>query len=369
MTEIPKKMYSTGIYARLSVDGSERKRESIETQIEIAKEFIRRQEDMIFYGSYTDIGKTGTTFAREGFEQMMRDVRGRKIDCIVVKDLSRFGRNYIEMGNYIEKIFPFMGVRFIAVTDHFDTGNPAGGNDGLEVRLKNLINEMYAADIAMKVKAGKKAGWEKGSYIGGVAPYGYRAERIGDKKCLLVEEETAEIVKKIFMLFLSGKNIKEIVAWLYENRVARPAQYHKTGRVYCGEKGSLEQWSRSSVKMILTNSTYMGNLVHGQEVKEHIHEAIVDRDTFLGAAGKFKRRFSLCKKDGSSKTPPPEEDLRRLIQLDKKMEGIIRWESEQYIRLRTGEIAEEQFRKMKKRGDKKLSDIEKQRFTFREVYF
>ena len=98
------KMYSVGIYARLSVDSDERKNESIETQVEIVKEFIGRQKDMVLYDTYTDLGRTGTNFEREGFERMMRDVRMRKIDCIIVKDLSRFGRNHIETGNYIEKI-------------------------------------------------------------------------------------------------------------------------------------------------------------------------------------------------------------------------------------------------------------------------
>ena len=105
----PVKIYYVGIYARLSVDSGDRKNESIETQVEIIKAFIAQHDDMVIYGVYTDLGKTGTSFEREGFERMMRDVRARKIDCIIVKDLSRFGRNHIETGNYIEKIFPFMG--------------------------------------------------------------------------------------------------------------------------------------------------------------------------------------------------------------------------------------------------------------------
>ncbi len=146
----PKKIYSAGIYARLSVDSDERKNESIETQIEIAGQFIRQQADMELYGSYTDLGRTGTNFEREGFEQMMRDVRTRKIDCIVVKDLSRFGRNHIEAGNYIEKIFPFLGVRFVAVTDKFDSLSASGKDEAFGVNLKNLVNEMYARDIGAK---------------------------------------------------------------------------------------------------------------------------------------------------------------------------------------------------------------------------
>ena len=324
----PSKMYSVGIYARLSVDANERKNESIETQIEIAKAFIGRQKDMVIFDCYTDIGKTGTNFEREGFERMMRDVRMRKIDCIIVKDLSRFGRNHIETGNYIEKIFPFMGVRFIAVTDNFDSMNISGQNETLGVNLKNLVNEMYAKDIAVKVKSSRQAKWEQGSYTGGVAPYGYRAEWIGDKKCLFIEETTSDIVKKIFDLFLSGKNMKEIVIWLYEERIVRPMEYHKTGQIYCPSGGKLQQWSRGTVKMILTNPVYIGCLVQGRtcgkdymmrdrhdidsedwSVKEHTHEAIISEDMFFKVAGKFEKSSVYCNKNGYSKRIPVDEDI------------------------------------------------------------
>lgn len=324
----PTKMYSVGIYARLSVDGSARKNESIEIQIEIAKAFVRQQNDMTIFDCYTDIGKTGTNFEREGFERMMRDVRLRRIDCIIVKDLSRFGRNHIETGNYIEKIFPFMGVRFIAVTDHFDSMNLSGQNETWSVNLKNLVNEMYAKDIAIKVKSSRKEKWEHGSFTGGVPPYGYRAEWIGDKKCLFIEKTTSDIVKRIYELFLSGKNMKEIVRWLYENRIIRPAEYHKTGNIYCKGEGPLMQWSGGTVKMILTNPVYMGCLVQGRtcgedymmrsrhdidsgdwSVKEHTHEAIISEDMFFEAAGKFEKSSMYRNKKGYSKTIPVEEDI------------------------------------------------------------
>lgn len=322
------KMYSVGIYARLSVDGNERKNESVETQVEIAKAFVQQQKDMVIYDCYIDIGKTGTNFEREAFERMMQDVRMRKIDCIIVKDLSRFGRNHIETGNYMEKIFPFMGVRFIAVTDNFDSMNLAGQNETLSVNLKNLVNEMYARDIAVKVKSGKKAKWEQGSYTGGVPPYGYRAEWIGDKRCLFIEETTADIVRKIFELFLSGKNRKEIVVWLYEQGIVRPSEYHKTGEVFCKDREKLIQWSGGSVKMLLTNPVYMGCLVQGRtcgkdyrmrsrhdidsgdwNIKEHTHEAIISEEVFFRTAGMFEKTSVYCNKNGYTKTVPFEEDI------------------------------------------------------------
>lgn len=325
--QAPIKMYSVGIYARLSVDGGDRKNESVETQIEIAKEFMRQQDDMVLYECYTDIGKTGTNFEREGFEKMMQDVRSGKIDCIIVKDLSRFGRNHIETGNFIEKIFPFLGVRFIAVTDDFDSMNISSQNETLSVNLKNLANEMYARDIALKVKASRKEKWEQGSYTGGVAPYGYRAEWVGDKKCLFVEEVTSEIVKKIFEQFLSGRNMKQIVTWLYEEKILRPTEYHKTGQVYAGEK-ELLQWNKATVKMILTNPVYMGCLVQARtcgkdymmrekhdiasddwSIKEHTHEAIISEDDFFRVAAKFEKSSVYCNKNGFSKKFPVEEDI------------------------------------------------------------
>ncbi|MCM1176086.1 MAG: recombinase family protein [Blautia sp.] len=328
MTGTAKKIYSAGIYARLSVDSGEKKNESIETQLEIAKAFIARQEDIVLYNCYTDIGRTGTDFDREGFERMMCDVRARRIDCVVVKDLSRFGRNHIETGNYIEKIFPFMGVRFIAVTDQFDSMDPSGQTDALGMNLKNLVNEMYARDIAIKVRSSKKAKWEQGGYTGGIPPYGYRAERTGDKKCLVVEEETADIVRKIYELFLSGKNMKEIARWLYESRILRPERYRRTGQVRCPEPERLEQWPRCTLKRILTNPVYMGCLVQGwacgkdcrmrnrhdidsgsRSVREHAHEAIIGEEQFFEAAAKFGESAKYCNKSGRSKNVSPDEDI------------------------------------------------------------
>lgn len=329
------RVYAAGIYARLSVDGEKacgqgnsRKNESIETQIEIAKAYASQQEDMVVVDCYTDIGKTGTNFEREGFERLMRDVRMRRIDCVIVKDLSRFGRNHVETGNYIEKIFPFLGVRFIAVTDHFDSLHAPAQDGALSVSLKNLVNEMYAKDIAIKAKASRREKWEQGSYTGSVPPYGYRVERVGDIKCLYIEETTSDIVKKIFELFLSGKNMREIAVWLYGERIVRPTEYHKTGHIYCPEGCELLQWPKATVKMILTNPVYMGCLVQGRtcgkdymmrdrhdidsedwSVKEHTHEAIVSEDIFFQAASRFEKSSVYCNKDGFSKAVPVQEDI------------------------------------------------------------
>ncbi|MDO4649564.1 MAG: recombinase family protein [Eubacteriales bacterium] len=327
----PQKVYSVGIYARLSVDSNERKNESIDTQIEIAKKFVQKQSDMVLYRCYSDLGKTGTTFEREGFEQMMQDVRMRKIDCIVVKDLSRFGRNHIEAGNYIEKIFPFMGVRFIAVTDNFDSMNISGQNEMFGVNLKNLSNEMYARDIAVKVKASRLEKWASGSFTGGVGPYGYRAEWVGKKKCLLVEETTSDIVRQMFEMYYNGSNMKEIARWLYDKRINRPTEYQRTGNIYCPEGDTLLEWSQTTIKLILTNPAYIGHLVQGRtcgkdymmrdrhdidsedwSVKENTHEAIISEDIFFGVAAKF-RKNEVYRNKKDYKPVPIKEDIYKDI--------------------------------------------------------
>lgn len=309
------KLYSVGIYARLSVDNKDT--ESIEAQTEIVKAFIKKQGNMKIFDCYTDIGKTGTSFQREGFERMMQDVRRRKVNCIIVKDLSRFGRNHIETGNYIEKIFPFMGVRFIAVTDNFDSMDVSGQDEMLGVDLKNLVNEMYAKDVSIKVKSSRKAKWEEGGYTGGIAPYGYRAKWMNGKKCLFVEETTSDIVRNIFYLFLSGKNMKEIIVWLYEKGVTRPMEYHKTGLIYCQDINNLQQWSKGTVKRILTNPVYMGCLVRGRAgvepvnwiIKENTHEEIIKKDEFFKAAERFREASSYYNRSRYSKRNPLEEDI------------------------------------------------------------
>lgn len=324
----PAKIYSVGIYARISVDLNEKKNESVETQIDIAKAYIKQQNDMVIFECYIDIGKSGTDFEREGFERMMCDVRMRKIDCIVVKDLSRFGRNYIETGNYVEKIFPFMGVRFIAVTDHFDSINLAGENETMSMNLKNLVNEMYARDISAKIKSSRKNKREQGSYTGSRAAYGYLIEWVGDRRCLVREEKAASVVKKIYELFLDGKDRSEIIMWLYEQGVVCPKEYLKTGDVYCRDRRILKQWSSYTVKTILTNPVYIGCLVQGKtcgsncgnqkrqrvspedwSFTENAHEAIISREMFFEVAEIFEKKSKYCTANGYQTIHRLEEDI------------------------------------------------------------
>ena len=222
------------IYARLSVDSDEKKSESIETQVTLIKEFIQkhnenpdREYEIAVYNIYSDLGKTGTNFDRPGFERMMNDVRAGKINCILVKDFSRFGRNYIETGNYLEKILPFMKVRFISVCDNYDSFAPDAKKQELSMNIKNLVNDAYAKDISAKERAAKRIAQKNGEYVGSTAPYGYCVEKINGIYKLIVEPEAAKIVRRIFEEYASGDGIQSIIDRLFEDGVHRISDYNQ----------------------------------------------------------------------------------------------------------------------------------------------
>ena len=162
-----RRVFRAGGYARLSVEDSRRPgADTIEVQKELIQNYIEAQPDMELCGLYCDNGQTGTNFERPGFEQLLDDVKAGKIDCIVVKDLSRFGRNYRETGNYLERIFPFLDVRFVAVNDHFDTATAERSSDGYIIPLKNIINEVYSKDISRKSGSALAIKQKNGDFIG-----------------------------------------------------------------------------------------------------------------------------------------------------------------------------------------------------------
>lgn len=305
-------IWNAGIYARLSVDKNDQKNVSIDIQMMIAKEYISKSDNIQLIGCYTDLGRSGTNFEREGFEQMMADVRQHKINCIIVKDFSRFGRNYIEAGNYIEKIFPFFNVRFIAVSDGFDSHRSQGTNDLFAFHLKNIVNELYARDCAEKVRAIKKSKLEQGCYVGGIPSYGYYARWIDGKKILFPEEGTSDVVRKIYELYDNGGRIRDIVSYLHEQRIHRPKEYQATGHVRCEEGEILKQWSDTTIKTILTNYVYIGTLIQNRVdgkvyhsrgkrniepdeviMIEHTHEAIIEEDMFFRISSRIEEKRSI----------------------------------------------------------------------------
>lgn len=319
------KIYSVGIYARLSVDGTDRKNESIENQLELCREYVRRQEDMELFGCYSDLGKTGTNFQRDDFERLMADVRMRKVDCIVVKDLSRFGRNHLEMGNYLEKIFPFLGVRFIAVNDNFD--NMDGNPETLGVQLKNLVNELYAKDIAVKIRSSRVKQFERGSFSGCHPVYGYDVMKEGNRRVLVVNEEAAAIVRELFDRFMRGEGYIEMINWLYDRKIHRPSDYRKYGHVHQQDGEELHNWHKATLNQILNNCAYIGYLICEQKdgervtgrtstkvltgelkVREGNHEPIISEEVFQEVARRFEARSQKFS-SGSSRNLPLDEDI------------------------------------------------------------
>ena len=312
--------YKAGIYARLSSDqgskacGQALKNESVETQVEIAKNYVadwnRHHGDKIeIVGQYADLGKTGTNFDREDFKRLMQDVRLGDIDCVIVKDLSRFGRNYLEAGNYIEKIFPLLGVRFIAVADGYDTGTDGSSTRQMASEIKNLVNDMYAKDFSTKAKLSLKQRREAGSYVGGLPPYGYEAYQDGRIRKLRPDGNTVEVVRFIYKRFLETENCQAVADALNERRINPPGVYSRTKEVYCPAGMTYKGWDRGAAERILKSATYTGRLGQGRTSltarkeenrirkpeeewvkKEDAHEAIIDPELY-GQVQEVHRRI------------------------------------------------------------------------------
>lgn len=192
----PRNIFNTAVYIRLSMEDRPYKHgsDSIANQRELILDYLKDKHDMRVYDIYCDNGRTGTDFDREEFRRMMYDVYNGKVNCIVVKDLSRFGREYIETGDYLERIFPLLGVRFIAVNDGYD--NRVDPFD-ITVPIKNVINTLYDRDISAKSAAALRMKQENGEFIGSFAPYGYIRSK-EDRHKLVIDPEAADVVKKIF---------------------------------------------------------------------------------------------------------------------------------------------------------------------------
>ena len=266
-------------------------------------------------GIYKDIAKTGTEFERPDFEKLMGEVRTGKVNCIIVKDLSRFGRNYTELGNFIEKIFPFLGVRFIAVNDNLDTFHMEDPNKSLEVILKNIVNETYAKDISKKISTSHQIRIKQGGFICGAAPYGYTARKDEDGvRRLYVDENTASIVKEIFDAYLKGFSTLDISKLLFEKKVYIATDYRKFGKAKADENELIRAWIPTTILQVLKNRVYTGTLIQGRNQKhlfegkkrerldeehwtitEDAHEAIISLDTFEKVQEKISSKSNSIK--------------------------------------------------------------------------
>ncbi len=274
--------YKAGLYARLSEETeANRERATIGTQMDLLRKFVEERDDMGIAKEYADISCTGTNFERPAFEEMMQDMRNGVINCIIVKDLSRLGRNYVETGNYIERVFPFFDVRFIAVTDGYDSDKPG---EELLMPLKNMINEMYVKDLSKKMRSAYRAKWDSGEFCAGKVPYGYLKE----DRHLVPDPETRDVVVKIFKMFLAGDSLKAISRTL-SGEVVNPSSYKKMKRGGQLSADDMTAWRSATVRHILTSETYVGDYVHNKQKRSKVEyvgktkrpeeEWVVIRDT------------------------------------------------------------------------------------------
>lgn len=255
------KVYSAALYARISVE-TERKRETdtIGNQLQLLKDYVSEHSDLSVFDIYSDDDISGTDFIRPEFSRMMNDLRDGKIDCIIVKDLSRLGRNYLESGEYIEMVFPFFQCRFISITDRFDTKFQQAD---ISVQLKNLANEMYAKDISRKICSAMKTIQEQGKFAGSRAPYGYLLDP-QDKHHLIIDEETAPVVKELFELLAEGNTIHYVATTMNSRGVPSPGRLLYERGIVKADRFKNSQWYMQTVRRILTDEIYLGWMVSGK---------------------------------------------------------------------------------------------------------
>ncbi len=256
-------------YSRLSrEDGDKMESDSIRNQKDLIADYAK-QKGINIVSEYVDDGYSGTNFERPNFQRMMEDARKKKINCIIVKDLSRLGRNYIETGKYLEKIFPFMGVRFIAINDHYDSADQNGDSDQIVIPFKNLINDAYCRDISIKIRSQLDVKRKNGKFIGSFAAYGYLKDP-ADKNHLLIDENAAEIVRTIFGLKLNGFSSQRIMEKLDEMKIAPPLEYKRMSGLNFNSgfrSGRTPKWSIGTINRILRNELYIGTMVQGKNRK------------------------------------------------------------------------------------------------------
>ena len=297
------KVYRAALYVRLSKeDGDKEESDSIVNQKDLIRAFLADKPDIHICAECVDDGYSGANFDRPSFKRMIRDIEAGRIDCVVVKDLSRFGRNFVEAGRYIDQIFPALGIRFIAVNDNYDSINGRTSSDKILIPFKNLINDAYCRDISIKVRSQLEIKRKKGDFIGSFAVYGYWKDP-SDQHKLVVDEYAAAVVRDIFRWKLEGASQQRIADRLNGRGELSPMEYKR----FCGlqYKSGFHvkpkaKWTAVAIGRILRNEFYVGTLVQGRrttpnhKVKKTIqkpseewvrvedsHPAIVEKEDFL----------------------------------------------------------------------------------------
>lgn len=307
-TNIFQPICKVAAYVRLSTEKEQTlARGTIENQANFIKEYIARQEDMELYDIYVDDDITGTTYDRPDFQRMMTDIRRKKINVVIVKDLSRLGRNYVETGELLEMTFPMLNVRVIAITDNYDSDKGAGG---LSVAITNMVNDFYAKDISKKIYTAKQSMMQKGIPTGAV-PFGYKnAYDENGTRIIVIDDEPAETVKLIFKMFLDGKSTKDIADILNKKGCLTPYQYRYRDRPEKLAERPYLKWTIHRVAAILAQDVYTGkytlkkrekayfrneDIHHNPQdewlVFEDHHPAIISKEDFDKAAELKKRKL------------------------------------------------------------------------------
>lgn len=295
-------VWNTCGYVRLShEDGDKEESNSVTGQKDLIRDYFSRHPELRECGMKVDDGYTGSNFQRPAFQEMMADVRAGRVNCIVVKDLSRFGREYLDAGEYIEKIFPFLGVRFIAINDNYDSLHPNAESDDLIIPFKNLINEAYCRDASIKIRSQLEIKRRRGDFIGSFAVYGYLKDP-DDRHRLIVDDFAADVVRDIFKWKLEGISAGDIADKLNMDGILSPMDYKKSQGLRFATPfrvNTKSRWTAAAVLRILKNPVYTGVLAQGKnttpsyKVKRRIekpaeewavvedrHEAIIDRFNF-----------------------------------------------------------------------------------------
>lgn len=303
-------MYKVAMYLRISNDdGDKQESNSIASQRSIIRAFIDRNEDMVLKGEVLDDGVSGVTFERPGFKRLLEMVESGEINCIIVKDLSRLGRNYIQTGYFLEQYFPLRGVRVIAINDNYDTCNSNSDNDFM-MPIRNIFNASYSKDISKKVRSAFKAKQSSGEFIGAFASYGYMKDP-NDRHRLIIDEEAAAIVRRIFSLYNQGQGKISIAHLLNEEHIPCPSEYKKLkGLRYtnCHRMDYTTYWTYSTVHKVLNNQIYTGCMVQGKSERRTVrgkatimnsdewirvkdtHEAVIDTETWNITQELLRRR-------------------------------------------------------------------------------
>lgn len=294
------KKQRTALYIRLSREDSDKSEsESVINQTLLLTDFVAKQEDLVLYDTYIDDGYTGTNFDRPEFLRLIEDIEQKKIECVVVKDMSRLGRNLGKTTELMTDYFPSKKVRFIAINDNIDKKFNEVSDDDMMIDFKNVFNSFYPRDTSKKVRSSLDTKRKSGQFIGAFASYGYKKSDVDNNK-LIIDTEVADTVRRIFTMFISGIGQNTIAKILNDEGLPCPSVYKKQSGLnyknscYIGTSG----WSYATIHKILKNEMYIGNMIQNRTFRQpckkkaislpkedwiivqNTHEAIIEKDTF-----------------------------------------------------------------------------------------